>query len=194
MKGQQFTYELPAYSLNILRLDVRDVEIVAEEKAELPEPLVQYSFDGGQEADDEGKFPESCTGGAIVAMDDGNKALYTGSNGGQGFFDLGVDMARQTFSGLEGDYTMSVAIALPGVGALDQYCWAYGFSNGTEQYVGLVNSPDNTGWYYTIKDGRARMPHRMGIVLRRVAPHCIRARRETWGGSTWTGAWPVSSK
>ena len=45
-----------------------------------------------------------------------NKALYTGSNGEQGFFDLGVDMARQTFSGLEGDYTMSVAIALPGVG------------------------------------------------------------------------------
>ena len=64
-------------------------------------------------------------------------------------------MARQTFSGLEGDYTMSVAIALPGVGALDQYCWAYGFSNGTEQYVGLVNSPDNTGWYYTIKDGES---------------------------------------
>ena len=88
-------------------------------------------------------------------MDDGNKALYTGSNGEQGFFDLGVDMARQTFSGLEGDYTMSVAIALPGVGALDQYCWAYGFSNGTEQYVGLVNSPDNTGWYYTIKDGES---------------------------------------
>ena len=56
VKGQQFTYELPAYSLNILRLDVRDVEIVVEEKAELPEPLIQYSFDGGQEADDKGKF------------------------------------------------------------------------------------------------------------------------------------------
>ena len=56
-REQQFTYELPAYSLNILRLDVRDVEIVAEEKAELPEPLIQYSFDGGQEADDKGKFP-----------------------------------------------------------------------------------------------------------------------------------------
>ena len=64
VKGQQFTYELPAYSLNILRLDVRDVEIVAEEKAELPEPLVQYSFDGGQEADDEGKFPGKLHGGA----------------------------------------------------------------------------------------------------------------------------------
>ena len=156
VSGQQFTYELPAYSLNILRLDVRDVEIVAEEKAELPEPLVQYSFDGGQEADDEGKFPGKLHGGAaIVAMDDGNKALYTGSNGEQGFFDLGVDMARQTFSGLDADYTMSVGIALPGVGGLDQYCWAYGFSNGTEQYVGLVNSPNNTDWYYTIKDGES---------------------------------------
>ena len=62
--------------MNILRLDVRDVEIVVEEKAELPEPLIQYSFDGGQEADDKGKFPGKLHGGAaIVAMDDGNKAL-----------------------------------------------------------------------------------------------------------------------
>ena len=88
-------------------------------------------------------------------------------------------MARQTFSGLDADYTMSVGIALPGVGGLDQYCWAYGFSNGTEQYVGLVNSPNNTDWYYTIKDGEsADTPSHGGLSYGRVAPHCIRARRE----------------
>ena len=88
-----------------------------------------------------------------MTMDDGNHALYTGAVGEQGFFDLGVDMARRTLAGLDADYTMSVDIALPGVGTLEDYCWAYAFAHGTEQYIGLVNSPGNTGWYYTIKDG-----------------------------------------
>ena len=61
-------------------------------------------------------------------------------------------MARQTLSALDADYTMSVDIALHGIGNLQQYCWAYGFAAGTDQYVGLVNSPNNTNWYYTIKD------------------------------------------
>lgn len=154
VSGNRLTYELPAYSLNILRLKVSGVEIVPEEKPELPEPIVRYSFDGGQAADDEGKFTGELHGGAsIVTMNDGNKALYTGSNEEQGYFDLGADMARRTFSGLSGDYTVSVDIALPGVGALGQYCWAYSFSAGTERYMGLVNSPNNTNWYYTVKDG-----------------------------------------
>ena len=46
---------------------------------------------------------------------------------------------------LDADYTMSVDIALHGIGNLQQYCWAYGFAAGTDQYVGLVNSPNNRG-------------------------------------------------
>ena len=152
-KGSQFTYEAPAYSVNILRVDVEGVEIVEEETAELPDPIVQYSFEAGNATDDSGNFQGTLQGGAsIVAMSDGNKALYTGTANGNGFFDLGVDMARQTLSALDADYTMSVDIALHGIGNLQQYCWAYGFAAGTDQYVGLVNSPNNTNWYYTIKD------------------------------------------
>lgn len=153
VSGTQFSYDAPAYSVNILRLNVEGVEIVEEEEAELPAPLVQYSFEGGTGSDDSGLFQGELHGDAsIVAMKDGNKALYTGTDTGNGFFDLGVDMARQTLSGLGADYSMSVDIVLHGTGNLDQYCWAYGFSADTNAYLGLVNSPNNTNWYYTIKD------------------------------------------
>ena len=196
VSGSSFTYTVPAYSLSILRLDVKDVELVPEEKPELPEPLVRYSFDGGQAADDAGKFVGKLYGGAsIVTMDDGNHALYTGAVGEQGFFDLGVDMARRTLAGLDADYTMSVDIALPGVGTLEDYCWAYAFAHGTEQYIGLVNSPGNTGWYYTIKDGASTgcpfAPEGWLMACGIISHTCSRA---AWGGFTWMVVWPVSSK
>ena len=85
-KGSQFTYEAPAYSVNILRVDVEGVEIVEEETAELPDPIVQYSFEAGNATDDSGNFQGTLQGGAsIVAMSDGNKALYTGTANGNGF-------------------------------------------------------------------------------------------------------------
>ena len=150
VSGQQFTYEAPAYSVNILRLQVEDVQIQPDEAAELPDPLVQYSFEDGNAADDEGDFPGTLLGdAAVVEMNDGNKALYTGT--GQGSFNLGTDMARQVLAGLDGDYTVSVDLVLSKVGSLDEYCWAYGFSYGTDKYVGLVNTAGNTDWYYTIK-------------------------------------------
>jgi len=153
VSGKAFTYEAPAYSVNILRLDVTDVEIVPEEQATLPEPLVQYSFDGGQVADDSNAYPASLQGGAaVVTMSDGNKALYTGANADNGYMDLGTDMAKQTLAKLTGDYTISVDLALPSIGQLNNFCWAYAIANGTSQYIGLVNQTANVDWYYTIKN------------------------------------------
>ena len=167
VSGQQFEVEMPAYSLRILRLDVTDVQIVEEEPAELPEPVVQYGFEAGTGADDSGTFQGTLQGdAAIVAMDDGNHALYTGADEAHGHFDLGTDMARQTLARLTEDYAISVDIALPDVGNLTQYCWAYGFSKGTDLCLGLINTPDNTNWYYTIKtsEGNADVASRSGLA------------------------------
>lgn len=155
ISGQQFTYEVPAYSLHILRLKVDNVQLAPEkEAAELPEALVQYSFGGSTPADDSGQFTGKLQGNAaIVEMNDGNKALFTGTAMPQsGYLDLGTDLARQVLSELTGDYSVSVDLLLPETGSLNQYCWAYSFANGTDQYLGMVNTSGNTNWYYTIKD------------------------------------------
>ena len=150
--GQRFTVDMPAWSLRILRLDVTDVEIVEEEPATLPEPLVQYSFEAGKGTDDSGTFQGTLQGGAsVVAMEDGNHALYTGADAKGGYLDMGADMARATLGAIEGDYSVSVDIALAGVGNLAQACWAYGLADGTDKYMGLVGSAGNMDWSFTAK-------------------------------------------
>ena len=155
VSGQQLQYEVPAYSVNILRLQVDDVQLQPDEPATLPDPLVQYSFENGSPADDGGRFEGQLRGdAAVVTMDDGAKALYTGTKGG--YADLGADMARSTLAALTGDYTLTVDVALPAVGTLGQYCWLYAFSQGTDSYIGMVNTEGNTNWYYTVKDDVSR--------------------------------------
>ena len=150
--GQRFTVDMPAWSLRILRLDVTDVEIVEEEPATLPEPLVQYSFEAGKGMDDSGTFQGTLQGGAsVVAMEDGNHALYTGADAKGGYLDMGADMARATLGAIEEDYSVSVDIALAGVGNLAQACWAYGLADGTDKYMGLVGSAGNMDWSFTAK-------------------------------------------
>ena len=150
--GQRFTVDMPAWSLRILRLDVTDVEIVEEEPATLPEPLVQYSFEAGKGTDDSGTFQGTLQGGAsVVAMEDGNHTLYTGADAKGGYLDMGADMARATFGAIEEDYSVSVDIALAGVGNLAQACWAYGLADGTDKYMGLVGSAGNMDWSFTAK-------------------------------------------
>lgn len=153
VSGNQFIYEVPAYSLNILRLNVSNVEITPEEPAELPQPAVKYSFENGKPNDDQSIYNGNLQGGAtIVTMNDGNKVLYTGPSNEKGYLDLGAEAACNILKDIHGDYSVSVDILLPEIGNLNQYCWAYGITNGTDQYIGLVNTANNTDWYYTIKN------------------------------------------
>ena len=154
VSGTQFTYDASAYSVNILRIDVENVEIQPEEGATLPAPSVQYTFEDGQAADDGGTYEGSLQGMAsIVEMQDGGHALYTGPANQGGYMDLGKELPLAVQDILMGDYAISVDLALPDVGRLKEYCWLYALADGTDQYVGLVNSPNNTDWYYTVKDG-----------------------------------------
>ncbi len=165
VSGNRFVYEVDAYSLNILRLNVTDVEIQPEENPVLPEPIVQYSFEQGNAADDAALYQGELHGGAgIVTMNDGNKALYTGSVGNAGWLDLGVTMAGTTLAGLDADYTISIDMALSGIGNLTNYCWAYAFANGEDQYIGMVNKANHTDWYYTVKNETTFKAHSNGAL------------------------------
>lgn len=152
ISGQTFVYEVPAYSLNILKLKVTDVNIVPEVKEEMPEPLVRYSFENGTPTDDSHTFQGELHNAVIADMDDGNKALYFPSDSQDSYMDLGTDMAKSVMGKLTGDYSVSIDMLFPDAGNLKEYCWAYGLSNGTEQFVGLINTANNTNWYYTIKN------------------------------------------
>lgn len=162
--GQNFTYELPAYSVNILRLNVTDVEITSEQQADVLTPVVQYSFETETLTDDAAKYPVTLSGEAqIVTFEDGNKAAYTGSADGNGYLDLGSSVLPETFSQISGDYSISVDVAINKVGNLSSYCWLYGFAQSVEKspktYLGLVNSPNNGDWYFTIADTTIQSLH-----------------------------------
>lgn len=151
--AEGLTYEVPAYSLNIIKLKVSDIQEDNTPDPELPDPVVAYTFENGQPADDNNQYEGSLTGSAdIIAMNDGNKVLYTGNGDNGGWMDLGSDMAKQILSQLTGDFTITADIMFPGIGSLEKYCWALAMANGTDEYLGLVNTSNNTDWYFTMKD------------------------------------------
>lgn len=118
------------------------------------EPLVTYSFNYGTESDDSGLYTFTLRGGAtIVATDDGNGALYTGSD--DGWADLGSAVGTDIVATLSGDYTISIDLCVEGDNSLSSYCWAWAFSNSTSTYLGLINSAGNDAWYYEIKNSSA---------------------------------------
>jgi len=145
-------YEAPAYSLSILTLDVSDVEEPANEQAEIPAPAVIYTFEDGKPIDDSGTYPGELLGQAeIVALSDGNHALYTGALGGAGGMNLGLDMPKAVL-GATSDYTISIDLLNCAENNLSSFAWALAFANGTDQYFGLINGAGNGNWYAEIKN------------------------------------------
>ena len=116
-------------------------------------PVLCYSFEQAA-MDDSGRYPLEVRGGAwVAATDDGNHVLYTGT--GNGYALLSAAIGPEVMAALSGDYTISIDLCVGADNALGSFCWAYGLTNGTNTYVGLVNAAGNNGWYYEIKDGAA---------------------------------------
>lgn len=153
VNGNKLLYNVPAYSVNILKVNVTDIRKESETPTEeLPEPLLQYSFDGEEAADDSHTYTGTLEGEAsVVTLKDGNRALYTGPVGGGGYMNLGTRVGAAVLSRLTGAYTISIDIMSREANNLAQYGWAYAFANGTESYIGLVNKAGNGNWYYEIK-------------------------------------------
>lgn len=114
-------------------------------------PVLSYSFDKEEAADDAGQFRGRLVGNArIVEMTDGNKVLHTH----EGYMDLGI-RGRQVAEYFKGDYTLSIDLLVRPENGLDQYKWLVAFVSGTDKYLGLINSAGNKDWLFEVKDKEA---------------------------------------
>ncbi len=147
----QVSYSLPAHSLCVFKIDIIPLHSMAEP---LPEPLVSYSFDTGQQADDLGLYPFVLVGDGRLddaphTADDGDKAFFSAS---QGYISLLKEMPGDILPQLTADYSVSIDVLPTDINPLNRFCWAYGLVYGTSHYLGLVNSPTNRNWYFEVRD------------------------------------------
>ncbi len=161
------SYTVPAYSVNILRLNTSDIKIEPDDTIGiLPLAAVKYSFLKKKTADDDSIYVGTFKNGAgIMTMSDNNYVLSTGNIGDGGYMDLGTKMPKAILSSLSGSYTISIDILNHSDNKLDNYCWGYAIANGTTNYMGLVNTAGNTNWYYEIKNGSLTQVVKSGVGL-----------------------------
>lgn len=147
LSEDSFTYNVPAHGFCIFKMKVDSKEIEAEA---LPQPLVLYSFETADKTDDSGKWTYKVNGNAsIKKLYDGSNALYSSTTG---YLTLDKDMPREVLAGLTGDYSVSIDILPTNIKPLNSFSWAYGLADGTNRYIGLVNSPTNRDWYYEVRN------------------------------------------
>ncbi|MBQ3780523.1 MAG: carbohydrate binding domain-containing protein [Bacteroidaceae bacterium] len=147
LEEQVLTYTIPAHGFCIFRLAVGPQAV---ERETLPEPLVLYSFETGRQTDDSGTWPFTLQGdGTVSELFDGSHAFFSASTG---YLNMGSDMAHDVLSRLSGDYSVSIDLMPTSMQPLWHFSWAYGLSDGTNRYIGLVNSPSNRNWYYEVRN------------------------------------------
>lgn len=150
--GEALEFEVPAYSLSVIRIPVSEVS--TEEKpqsAEPPSAVVSYDFE------DEAQGLEFA---------DGNHAFYTDE---EGYVDLGNEAALAIGKVLNGGaYSVSLNLMFADSGHLDKYCWAWNVNNGTGSYAGLINQANNVNWYFERKanSGSVAVNSRSGLSWR----------------------------
>lgn len=117
-------------------------------------PILSYSFEQGTPTDDSGQYPAVLMNDAFIhTTTDQNHILKLGNN--NGYLKLNRQIGQAILSKLTDDYTISIDINFEEENNLNQYCWAWTFSNGTNQYMGLINTAGNHNWYYEIKNNVA---------------------------------------
>lgn len=147
LSENSFTYTVPAHGFCVFKMQVERIEIESEP---LPQALVLYSFEPTEQTDDSGTWLYDIKGDATVSpLFDGSHAMYSGTTG---YLDLGKDMPHEILAGLTGDYSISIDILPTDIKPLNSFSWAYGLSDGTNRYIGLVNSPTNRDWYYEVRN------------------------------------------
>ena len=121
--------------------------------------LYYHNFE--TEPNEEGLLPDSlgfypatlCGSAKRRFLDDNNWAVFTGNS--KGYIDLGATVGVDVMSQLKTNYTISLDLCVTSPNQLANFCWAWALSNGTNQYVALVNKAGNADWYFEIKDGTA---------------------------------------
>jgi alpha-L-arabinofuranosidase len=156
LSGNTVNYSAPAFSANILKIQLNDINIEQPASETLPAPVIKYSFENEPAADDSGVYPATLNGAAAIkTMSDGNRVFFSGAPGDPGYPDLGTAMGKTVLAGLNNDFSISIDLMNGEPNTLSNYCWAYSFSNRTAQYIGLINAAGNGNRYYEIKNTAA---------------------------------------
>ena len=145
------SFNAAAYSVNVLRVKVDNVVVPEEET--LPDATLSFSFEDGTPTDDSGQYTGELKGKASIdLLADGNHVLATGKQNESSYMTIPLEAMKQTFQNLD-EYSISINV-LPRIdNNTSSFCWAFDMSNGTDKYLGLINSGGNGNWYFQIKDG-----------------------------------------
>ena len=165
-------YNVPAFSVNILKVSVTDVILDVQELATVPDAVVSYSFEAEQPMDDNGLYQGSLHGDAsIITMTDGNHVLYSGAIGGQGYMDLTAQMGQATLAALGSSFSVSMNVLVQNPNNLASFAWALALANGTTSYLGLINGAGNQDWYVELKNSGTTQAVASGTGLSTMAWH-----------------------
>lgn len=138
-------FNAAAYSVNVLRLNVTDVNVPVADP--LPTPRLRYSFDDGIPIDDTGTYPGTLYGNAsIEQMEDGNYVLSTGLKGENSYMGIPVEAIQHALGDVD-DFTVSLNVLQRIDNNTSKYSWALSLDNGTSNYFGLINAGGNSNWY-----------------------------------------------
>ena len=146
-------YNMPAFSTVVLKLKVVNVPKF-EPEVTWPKPLVKYSFEtNGFSSDtiDGTSYPFTMTKGEIRTLNDGNHAFFSSN---EGYINLGLKMPKEILPELRNDYSVSINVLLNDYLNFNAYCWAYGISSGTEDYISTVCTPYNSRWFYELRSNQ----------------------------------------
>lgn len=144
------TFNVLAYSVNVLKLNVADVGVPVADP--IPEPTLSYSFDEGTPVDDSGNYVGTLYGKATIEQQsDGNYVLSTGQLGEKSYMGIPIGAVRNALQGAT-DYTVSLNVLQRIGNNTGQFSWALELSNSTNIYYGIINSGGNSNWYCEIKD------------------------------------------
>lgn len=144
------SYEAAAYSVNVLRLRTTDVGVPVAEP--LPQPRLRFSFDKGTPTDDSGTYEGKLYGKAAIEQQaDGNYVLSTGQLGENSYMGLPIKAIQDALTDVT-EYSISLNVLQRIGNNTNRFAWALDFSNGTNQYFGLINAGGNSNWYCELKN------------------------------------------
>lgn len=164
INGNAITYTVPAYSANFINMGVSNVTEQKPDPVVIPTSILTYNFEEGTPDDSTKTYTGTLHGKAeIKTMPNGNKVLYTGATGGEGYMDLGATVGQTVGAQLTGDYAFSVDMKLDDASMLTSYCWPFAFCKDASEYIALINAGNDRGMYVEAKSTNAQESVASGV-------------------------------
>lgn len=161
-------FSVVPYSLNILRIPLTDVQRETVSYAEAPTPTVCFTFDNNNADDITETYSGTMNGKSrILPLDDGNLAFYTGLTDENGYLSLNSASVKKLAElASTGEFSISLNIMPQEPGNFASYSWALALGINTDNYLALINMPNNQNWYAeTVHNGSAHLESGSGLQM-----------------------------